>query len=211
MNFALFLLRRRCSRYAGLAGIITVLLLCFGCGSSSTSSDSSNGNSGTAAGGNSTGNSTGLVGGTTGSVGGGFPETPAGDPLANTSLPVGTWGGVENVDGELHPGSLQVSSSGGQFALYCGRSAQYAGAGMLDAAGRFKVQGTGHLRLNSLAPADSGTVLFSGQVGVSTASGKSVTSMVLTVSDPISNVSYGNYTLILGNNAPAYTGTCPGP
>ena len=203
MNFAMFLFRRLFLRLAGLAGLVCFLSVCFGCGSSSSNGIASNGNSGTITGSTSTGNTTG------GSDGSGFPSVPAGVLLANAGLPLGTWGGSQNVDGGPNPGSLQVSGSGGQFMLNCGLSAHYAGNLILDAQGRFLVQGTGYLNQNPLAPTGSGQVLFSGQVGVSTAGGKSVTSMVLSVSDAVSGIGYGTYTLFLGNKVD-FTNPCSG-
>ncbi len=205
MAFAFFLFRRTARRAAGLAGLVCFLSVCFGCGSSSSPGTASNGNSGS---------STGIVSATTGSTtggsdGSGFSGIPAGVLLASAGLPLGTWGGSQNVDGGPNPGSLQVSGSGGQFMLDCGLSAHYAGNLVLDSQGRFLVQGTGDLNQNPLAPAGSGQVLFSGQVGVSTAGGKSVTSMVLTVSDAVSGIGYGTYTLILGDKVD-FTNPCQG-
>ncbi len=71
----------------------------------------------------------------------------------------------------------------------------------------------------SLFPADTFTVRgifghphrFSGKVFINSESGKSVTTMFLTTTDPVSNISYGNYVLTLGQAVSTYSGTCPGP
>jgi len=71
------------------------------------------------------------------------------------------------------------------------------------------VTGTGHIRLNSLQPQESGKVLFSGTVVATTQDGKSATNMVLNISDPLTGDGTASYVLFLGKNASPYEGTCP--
>lgn len=90
-------------------------VLLSGCGGSSATGpsavNSANGNMNVAGTGTET---TGSTGGT----GNGPPFTQVGIPLANASLPVGTWGGGENVDGPNHPATLVVRSEGSELTLY---------------------------------------------------------------------------------------------
>lgn len=174
-----------------------------GCGGSSASGPSTV----TSANGNMSGAGTTTTGST--GTGSGPPFTQTGTPLAKVSLPVGTWGGGENVDGPNHPATLVVRSDGSNLTLYCGTAAQYAGPITLDAHGEFTVTGTGHIRLNSLQPQESGKVLFSGSVATTTLDGKSETTLVLNISDPITGDGGGSYVLFLGKNALPYEGACP--
>lgn len=174
-----------------------------GCGGSSASGPSTV----TSANGNMSGAGTTTTSST--GTGNGPPFTQVGTPLVNVTLPAGTWGGAANVDGPNRPASLAVSAAGSQLTLYCGTSAQYNGPITLDANGKFIVTGTGHIRLNTLQPPESGKVLFSGTVVTTTQDGKSATNMVLNISDPANGYSAGSYVLFLGKNALPYEGACP--
>jgi len=113
------------------------------------------------------------------------------------------------VDGPNQPASLLVRNDGSQLMLYCGTSAQYAGPIRLDASGKFEVTGTGHIRLNSLQPPESGKVLFSGTAVTTPSDGKSETTLVLNITDPVTGDGTASYVLFLGRNALPYAGTCP--